>query len=147
MNFNFKIFKLLVTHRLEKANMLYRSKFHQNCANNSKDIVKVWIFYAFGFFCCFGVNNRTKWKLLHCNPSSNALTWNWRCGGYCAPRCQILSMSDKQFLRFCVYHFFKRQRPTSWIFINFYKFDFLNNCYALANMTFHFLNNFYALDT
>jgi len=118
VNLDFKIFKLLVTHLLEKAKMFCRSKFHQNWSNNSKYIVKVWILHAFGFFHCFGVENTTKWKLLHCNPSINALTWNWRCGGYCAPWCQSLSKSDKQFLRFCIYHFFKRQRPPSWIFIN-----------------------------
>jgi len=69
-------------------------------------------------FRCYGVKNRTKWKLRHCNPSINALTWNWLCGGYCASGCQILSKLDKHFLRYCIYHFFKRQRPPSWIFIN-----------------------------
>jgi len=101
----------------------------------------VWIFHAFGFFCCFGVKNRTKWKLLHCNPSINALTWNWRCGGYCAPRFQILSKSDKQFLRFSIYIFFKRQPKPSWIFINLtfwttIKLWITNMCHHQA--TFHY---------
>ena len=50
--------------------MCHDAKFHQNCSNVCKDIVKVWLFHKFGmktvictFFHCFGVNNRRKLKL------------------------------------------------------------------------------------
>ena len=70
INLDFKILKHLVTHQLGKANMRCCVKFYQNWSSNSKDIVEVWIFHAFGrqtlictFLRFFGVKNRRTLKL------------------------------------------------------------------------------------